>query len=191
LSDIAIDKPPFLRYYSRIESTLVMIMEFCIGDAPDLAKYVLSCFADDATAHPEVESELVRFFWNSADYGVALPIEKGGAERLIQGGKNFVFDRKTGLVFFDVSFGKHQLLMAYFGALCQTDFSQSTEDWHYKQFVEPWDPHAKLVDFYLEKGHGLFQSHVGEKEVIYVCEDFQFTPLERQAFRRFSRREPR
>lgn len=166
-------------------------MEFRIGDAPELGKYVLSCFTDKPEDHPEVERELVRFFWNSADYGIALHIEQGGAQRIIQGeGKNFVYDRQTGLIFFDVSFGKHQLLMAHFGALHKTDFSKSTVDWYHEQFVEPWDPQAKLVAAFLNDGHGLFQSNVGAKESIWVSPDIDFSPLERQAFRRFSKQDP-
>lgn len=167
-------------------------MEFRTCDAQELAHYVLSKFTSVPGDHPAVLQELVRYFWNSLEYSSAVDFKESGAQKIIMGtGKNFVFDRKTGLIFFDVMFGTHQQLMSHFGALYNTDFTKDTTDWNHDQFVEPWDACSKLADLFLNKGHGLFQSSVGEKDTIWVSSDVEFTSIERQAFRRFQRKDPR
>ncbi|MEG0869608.1 MAG: hypothetical protein RSG77_21525 [Hafnia sp.] len=166
-------------------------MHFTIGKSPELARFVLNQFTSDLDGHPDVLAELTRFFWNTASYRVAKRLHDDGAQDIMSGDeKNFVYDRRTDLVFFNVTGGAHQMLISYFSALHQTDFSKSTDHWFDTHFVQRFDARSKLADEYIGAGQGLFQSSVGGKDRIYVSADIEFDSLERQAFRRFEKIDP-
>lgn len=165
-------------------------MEFNVGNSPELAEYILACFTNEPEKHPDVLANLTRTLWNSLNYRVAKPFEEGGAAEIIDGtGKHFVYDKKTQLVFFNVSGGTHQLLISYFAALHQTDFSKDTDGWFTEHFMG-WNAQGKLVDYYIGAGLGLFESTVGGQDRIWASRDIEFNSMERQVFRRFAKFDP-
>ncbi|MBI6724789.1 hypothetical protein YA0089_14295 [Pseudomonas viridiflava] len=166
-------------------------MEFTVGTSEELVAFIMSTYTSESEKYAALQSEVLRFFWNSLSYRDAVPLIGAGSERLSVGGAhNFVYDKHTGLVFFDVSGGTHNMLMSYLGALATTDFTKPQENWVYEQFTAPFDGHSKKADLFIEGGHGLFHSSVGAKKRIMVAEDFDWTEEEFQAFRFFTKYHP-
>ena len=158
---------------------------------PTLARVLLSSFADNPDNHPEVLDELTRYLWNGLNFKGALPFTEGASQKILSGeAKQFVYDRKSGLVFFNVSGGTHQLLIAYLGALHKTDFGKNNDCWYQEHFVEPFNATSKLVDYYIGAGLGVFESSVGPRHRIWASSDIEFDALERLAFRRYEKFDP-
>lgn len=152
-----------------------------IVDTPDLVRRILSQFAPTWSA--ELEEEWVRFLWNHAGFREVQVFVDKGADCIAQRGyrNNFVYDQRTGLVFFDLAGSSHQLLMAYLQALHETTFPEDDEDWFGRHF-KAYNAESDLADRYLEQGHGILLSSVGHRNAVYVGQAFVWTDSERQAF---------
>lgn len=163
-------------------------MRFNITKTPELISHILECYAGTSSAHQAIRGDLGNFFWNNLNYRDALTLGDGATERLSElDCVNFVYDKRTELVFFNVSAGTHNLLMAHFAALAQTDFAVDQEDWYHEKFVAPFDAFSNLADAFILGGQGLFHSSVGGKKRVMVSDDFKWTEDEFQAFRSYKK----
>ena len=166
-------------------------MAIDLNNPPELARYILSCFTNEPDSHQEVLEDLTRYMWNTLCFKEALLFEAGAAQKILSGdAKQFVYDKRTQVVLFNVSGGTHQLLIAHLAALHKTDFSQDTSEWYSEHFVRPFNATSKLVDYYIGAGLGLFESSVGPRQRVWASPDIEFNPLERKVFRAYEKFDP-
>lgn len=166
-------------------------MSIDLNYPPNLARYILSCFTGDPDGHPGVLEDLTRYMWNNLNFREALLFEAGAAQKILSGdAEQFVYDKRTQVVLFNVSGGTHQLLIAHLAALHKTDFSKDTSDWYRDHFVRPFNATSKLVDYYIGAGLGLFESSVGPRQRIWASPDIEFNALERKVFRAYEKFDP-
>lgn len=161
-------------------------MQYCVGDAPKLAAYILRWFF--VTPSDGISEELTRFLWNNAKFRVAVPFHPVGAKMIREGDykNNFVYDKRTGLVFFDLHPGAHQLLMAYLQALHETP-AGAHQDEKFNNCFSGMSAEDNLAERYVLQGHGLFLSSVGSRNRIQVGESFLWSSREERAFAGFVR----
>lgn len=159
-------------------------MRFDIQQTPELVSHIMTSYAGESDGHQAIRRDLGNFLWNNLNYRDALTLDDGAVERLCMPDcVNFVYDKRSGLVFFNVSPGTHNLLMAHFAALASTDFAANCDDWYHEKFIKPFDATSKLADAFILDGHGLFHSSVGDKKKVMVADDFKWSETEFQAFR--------
>jgi hypothetical protein len=80
---------------------------------------------------------------------------------------NFLYHKKSGLIFAHTEFGFHQLLLAHLAALHKTDYCREHVIWNVHQFPYA-DPMRQLADDYVREGYGLFVSSVSNGKRITV-----------------------
>lgn len=156
---------------------------YTVADGPELAKRLIA--AHSTTGNPAVERELRRFLWNRDSFSWAMPLTEGAKVIAADQCSNFVYDKKSRMLFLDCPAGMHQLLMFYLEGLHQTDMRQEIVNW-YEQLQAGFNATAKMADAFVERGHGFFLSSVS-KQKITVSALFPWDAEERAVFAKYGR----
>ncbi|MFL9913260.1 hypothetical protein [Paraburkholderia sp. RL17-337-BIB-A] len=100
---------------------------------------------------------------------------------------HFLYHKTSDLLFANVEFGHHQLLLAHLCALHKTDFSREQVKWNVHQFHQYSDAIRKLADDCVREGYGLFLSSFSNGKCVTVGHDFTWVSLESAVFGNFER----
>jgi hypothetical protein len=159
-------------------------MRYQIGDAPKLTHLLLTGFT--AVPQPVIEKGLDRYLWRHARFAYAAPLADVLDEVRSGLAGNFLYHKKSGLIFAHTEFGFHQLLLAHLAALHKTDFCREHVTWDLHQFQYA-NPMRQLADDCVVEGYALFVSSVSGGKRITVGQAFTWEPLELAAFGNFER----
>lgn len=159
-------------------------MRYHIDDASELMRLLLTAFTD--IRQPAVEKGFSRYLWRHARFGDAEHLAEALDDVRLGRAGHFVYHQRTTLLFTDTELGYHQLLLAHFAALHETDFAREHVRWDVHQFPYA-DPIAQLADDCVRNGYGLYISSASNGRCITVGQRFKWEPLERVAFAGFER----
>ncbi|MFL9916635.1 hypothetical protein PQR75_14810 [Paraburkholderia fungorum] len=159
-------------------------MRYQIGDARKLTYLLLSAFTE--VPQPAIENGLHRYLWRHARFAYAEQLADALGDVRSGSIGNFLYHKKSGLVFAHVEVGYHQLFLAHLCALHKTDFSREHVKWDVHQF-QYQDPIRQLADDCVGEGHCLFISSFSDDGRITVGQTFNWEMLERAAFGGFRR----
>lgn len=139
--------------------------------------------------HPDVYTSLYRFFLIGSPCLSVWPLDPDGAGKIQEEKfRNALYDKRSGLVFMDVSTGHSSILPCWLEALYWTDFSKPYPGgWHPSQ-IGPWNYIELFSGQYIREGHGLFLPDLSEESVrsLRHSAGFSWTEHERNAFGRFA-----
>lgn len=159
-------------------------MRYQIDDASKLTHLLLSGFT--AVPQPVIEKSLDRHLWRHARFAYAEPLADVLDDVRSGLAGNFLYHKKSGLLFAHTEYGFHQLLLAHLAALHKTDFNREPATWDVYHFPYA-NPMRQLADDCVGEGYALFMSSVSDGKRITVGQAFTWEPLELAAFGNFER----